>query len=153
MPETATARPLTTNHCSLENLLEEMIMKNIAIVTAIALSSSIAIAEPHAYQQQVGSSELDPSISEGPGSITKREGSSDFTPSLIVFYENVDVDGSAEFAFVGNIEESGPSRISLYEMQRGSPEGTANRDYYERFPAGTDWSAVAENRKVDPGNV
>ena len=128
-------------------------MKNIAIATAIVLSSSIAVAEPHGYQLQVGSSELDPSIWDGPGQVSQPKSGSDFKPSLTAFYETVDVEGSADFAFTGTVEESGPSRISLYEVQRGSPEGTAYRDYYEQFPADTDWSAVAENRKNDPNNV
>ena len=53
------------------------------------------------------------------------------------------VDGVALNDFKGEIVESGPSRISLYEVQRGSPEATAYRDYYERYPADTDWGAVA----------
>lgn len=128
-------------------------MKNIAIVTVIALSTSVAFAEPHGYQLQVGSSELDPSIWEGPGQVSKRKTGTDFKPSLTAFYETVDVEGSTDFEYVGTVEKSGPSRISLYEAHRGSPEGTAYQDYYDRFPADTDWHAVAENWKADPNNV
>lgn len=128
-------------------------MNKIAIATAIALSSSVALAEPHDYQLQVGSSELDPSIWDGPGHVSQPQRGRDFKPSLTAFYETVDVEGSAEFAYVGNVQKSGPSRISLYEAQRGSPEATAYHDYYERFPADTDWAAVAKNWKDDPNNV
>ena len=41
------------------------------------------------------------------------------------------------------IVKSGPIRISLYEVQRDSSEASANRGYYDRFPADTDWAAVA----------
>lgn len=128
-------------------------MKNIAIATAIILSSSVALAEPHGYQLQVGSSELDPSIWDGPGHAPQPRTGQHFEPSLTAFYEEVDVEGSAAFAYVGSVEKSGPSRISLYEAQRGSPEATAYQDYYDRFPADTDWAAVADNWKSDPNNV
>ena len=128
-------------------------MKKIAIATAIVMSGSIAFAAPHDYQLQVGSSELDPSIWDGPGLAPQPQIGSDFKPSLTVLYETVDIEGSANFAYVGTPEKSGPSRISLYEAYRDSPEGTAYQDYYDRFPEDTDWSAVAENWKADPDNV
>lgn len=128
-------------------------MNNIALATAIILSSSVALAEPHDYQLQIGSSELDSSIWDGPGHAPQPQAGPDFTPSLIALYEEADVDGIAPFAFVGTIEKSGPSRISLYEVQRGSPEATGYQDYYDRFPADTNWAEVAENSKSEPDNV
>jgi hypothetical protein len=57
--------------------------------------------------------------------------------------QEANVDGIAANDFRGRIVESGPSRISLYEIQRDSPEGIAYSDYHERFPVDTDWEAVA----------
>ena len=128
-------------------------MKHLTIATAIALSSSLAVAAPHGFQAQIGSSELDPSIWEGPELPVRSFEPSSTKPSLVALYESVDVDGSLPFHHVGTIEPSGPSRISLYEVYRGTSEGTAYQDYYARFPAETDWHAVAENWKADPGGV
>ena len=128
-------------------------MKNIAIATAIILSSSVALAEPHGYQLQVGSSELDPSIWDGPGHAPEPQSGPDFKPSLVSVYEEFNLDGSAPFSRESEVKKSGPSRISLYEAQRGSPEAMAYQDYYDRFPADTDWAAVADNWKSDPNNV
>ena len=128
-------------------------MKNIAIATAIVLSSSVAFAAPHDYQLQVGSSELDPSISEGPEIVVKNFEPSQFKDSLAAVYELADLDGRQPFPFVGTIVPSGPTRISLYEAYRDTSEGTAYRDYYDRFPTDTDRSAVAENWKADPNNI
>lgn len=41
------------------------------------------------------------------------------------------------------IVKSGPIRISLYEVPRGSSEASANRGYYDRFPADTDGASAA----------
>ncbi|MGB5201448.1 MAG: hypothetical protein WBN68_18975 [Sedimenticolaceae bacterium] len=128
-------------------------MKNIAIATAIALSSGVAFAAPHNYQLQVGSSELDPSIWEGPELVVKDFEPSKFKDSLAAVYELSDLDEGQPFPFVGTIVPSGPTRISLYEAYRDTPEGTAYRDYYERFPADTNWSAVAESSNADPNNI
>ena len=135
------------------NLLESMTMKQITITALIALSSSLAVAAPHEFQVQIGSSELDPSIWEGPEPVTTSFKPSHFTPSLIALYESVDIDGSKPFPFKGAVEKSGPTRISLYEVYRDTPEGTAYQDYYERFPADTDWAAVARNWEADPDNI
>ena len=53
------------------------------------------------------------------------------------------VDGIAPNDFHGTIELSGPSRISLWEVQRDSREGIAYRQYHEAYPADTDWDRVA----------
>jgi hypothetical protein len=53
------------------------------------------------------------------------------------------VDGIAPNRFAGTVVPSGLTRISLYEIQRGSPEGIAYRDYHERYPADTDWDRLA----------
>ena len=68
---------------------------------------------------------------------------SDMVPSLSVWMETANVDSIADNDFRGTIIKSGPSRISLYEIQRDSPEGIAYSDYHERYSADTDWDAVA----------
>lgn len=124
-------------------------MKNITIATALALSSSLALAAPHDYQVQVGSSELDPSIWEGP-ELPVRAFKPDLRPT---YYEQLSAALDPPFTRVGSIEPTGPTRISLYEMQRGSPEATAYGDYYEQFPADTDWGKVAQEFKQAQGDV
>lgn len=128
-------------------------MKRYIIATIVAMSSQFALAEPFEFQKVVGSSELDPSIWEGPGHVVKRGGPSNFEDSLAAVYAATNLDGRQPFAFVGKIERSGPTRISLYEAYRGSPEGTAYRDYHERFPADADWGAIAQDYKERGGNV
>ncbi len=128
-------------------------MKYTLFASAIALSCSFAIAEPHGYQLQVGSSELDPSIWEGPELAFEPVKARSRKDSRSDWFETANVDGDRSFHFVGTIVPSGPTRISLYEAYRGSPEGTAYRDYYERFPADTDWSAIADAHKPRDGDV
>lgn len=128
-------------------------MKRIIASTALILAGSIAHAAPLGYQAQIGTSELDPSIWEGPGDVVKAKPSRDFEPSLVVIYKHANVDGNAAFQRKDAVEVSGPSRISLYEVYRDSPEGTAYRAYHERFPVGTDWSKVAREWKAGMGDV
>jgi hypothetical protein len=127
-------------------------MKRYIIATIIAAASQIAVAEPFEFQK-IGGSELDPSIWQGPGQVVKRGGPSNFKGALESVYELTDLDGRQPNAFVGTIQPSGPTRISLYEVYRDTPEGTAYRDYYEQFPADTDWAAVAQEYKERGGNV
>ena len=128
-------------------------MKHFALMNAIALSCGVAVAAPHDYQLQIGSSELDPGIWDGPETTWQSVERSRRVDSRTALYRSADVDGDQPFHFVGRIVPSGPTRISLYEVHRGSPEGTAYRDYFDRFPADTDWEAIAESRKAGDGDV
>lgn len=69
-------------------------------------------------------------------------------PSLTALILAANLDGIAPNPFAGTIVPSGPSRISLYEIQRGSPEGSAYRDYHERYAAGTDRERIAGEFRV-----
>lgn len=128
-------------------------MKYTVIASAIALSCSFAFAEPHGYQLQVGSSELDPSIWEGPEPTRQTVTSRSLKDSRTDWYQTANIDGNQPFHFVGSIVPSGATRISLYEAYRGSPEGTAYRDYYERFPLASEGPAIADSHKVRDGGV
>jgi hypothetical protein len=64
-------------------------------------------------------------------------------------YLAANVDGIAPDDFTGVIEPYGPSRISLWEVQRDSPEGIAYRQYHEQYPVGTDWDRVAREWRAD----
>lgn len=128
-------------------------MKYTVIASAIALSCSFAFAEPHGYQLQVGSSELDPGIWEGSQPAWQTVTSRSLKDSRTDWYETANIDGSQPFHFVGSIVPSGASRISLYEVYRGSPEGTAYRDYFERFPLGGEGPAIAGSQKAHDGGV
>lgn len=128
-------------------------MKLHILAALVAVSSQAALGEPFDFQKNIGSSELDPSIWDGPGTVVKRSGSVGFADSRAAIYAAANVDGDQPFHFEGTIEPSGPTRISLYEVYRDSPEGTAYRDYHERYPHDTDWSAVAQEFKTRGGDV
>lgn len=128
-------------------------MKHFALLNAITLSCGVALAAPHDYQLQIGSSELDPSIWEGAEPTWQAVERSRRMDSRSALYRSANVDGDQPFHFVGRIVPSGPTRVPLYEVYRDSPEGTAYRDYFERFPADTDWKAIAESRKHGDGDV
>lgn len=91
-------------------------MKHFTIATLIVLSTSAASAAPFGFQQQVDSSELDPSIWEGSTLNVQPFAASDFNPSLFVLYESIDIDGSAEFAYKGRMPPAGPLVTSNYEQ-------------------------------------
>lgn len=91
-------------------------MKHVTIAALIALSAGAASAAPFGYHQQVGSSELDPGIWEGPAVTAQPFAVSNFTPSVSALYESVDIDGSAEFAYAGRKAPGGPSIASNYEQ-------------------------------------
>jgi hypothetical protein len=61
-------------------------------------------------------------------------------PSYFRLMLQANVDHIAGNAFEGDIVRSGPTRISLYEVFRDSPEGTAYRSYHERYAADHDWT-------------
>lgn len=118
-------------------------MKHIIIASTLALAAMGATAAPFDFQRQIGSSEY-VAGADTDGMHFARVEASDAVPSLTAWMLDANVDGIAANDFVGSITPSGPSRISLYEAQRGSPEATAYRGYYERHPVGTDWARVAD---------
>jgi hypothetical protein len=91
-------------------------MKRITIAALIVLSAGAASAAPFGYQQQVESSELDPGIWEEPAVTSGPFTASNFTPSQFVLYESVDIEGSAEFAYMGQMVPSAVSATSGYEQ-------------------------------------
>lgn len=117
-------------------------MKHLVVAGIFAIASTVTLAEPFAFQKQIGSPEYDfyedtRHMDFAP--VTGRVG----TSSLTAWMLGANVDGIAPNDFSGQIVKSGPTRISLYEFVRDSPEGIAYRDYHERFPANTDWDAIA----------
>ena len=117
-------------------------MKYVVIAGLLAASVAAASAAPFDYQRQIGSSEY-VFDADTAGMHFEPGARSDFVPSLTRWMLAADVDGIAPNDFRGSITPSGPTPISLYEFQRGSPEATAYRAYYQRFPADTDWQRVA----------
>jgi hypothetical protein len=117
-------------------------MKRFIIASLLAASVTAVSAAPFDYQRQIGSSEYVHGADTA-GMHFAPVAQSNFVPSLTRWMLGANVDGIAANDFRGSISPSGPTRISLYEFQRGSPEATANRGYYERFPANTDWDRVA----------
>jgi hypothetical protein len=112
-------------------------MKYLLIAGLLAVSANTASAQAFDFQRQIGSTEYN--LNEDTENMTLAPViRSNRLPSL-----SANVDGIAMDEFTGNIVKSGPSRISLYEIQRGSPEGIAYRDYHERYAPSTDWEAVA----------
>ena len=128
-------------------------MNRYIIAGMVLMSSQISLAEPFAFQKAIGSSELDPSIWEGPSEIVKRGAPSDFKDSLTAVYELADLDGGNPFAHKGTIEPSGPTRVSLYESYRDTHLGEPYGDYYTQFPSATDGSAVAQTDDAHNGNI
>lgn len=116
-------------------------MKYFVIAGLLAASVTAASAAPFDYQRQVGSSEY-VFDADTAGMHFEPGARSDSVPSLTRWMLAADVDGIAPHDFHGTITPSGPTRISLYEFQRGSPEATAYRGYYQRFPADTDWARL-----------
>ena len=127
-------------------------MQRIVISAFLSLSTGLAVAAPHDFQLQIGASELDPSIWEGPELQVQNFQPSHFVPSLFALYQTAKIDGAGLNDFEGSITPSGPTRISLYEVYRGSPEGTAYRDYHEQFPIDTNWKAIAQDYRVEAGS-
>ena len=117
-------------------------MKNLIIAGLVAFASSAALAQPFEFQKRIGGPEYD--FSDGTGHMSFAPVvASGSTPSLTAWMQEANVDGIAANDFRGRSIESGPSRISLYEIQRDSPEGVAYSDYHERYAVDTDWDAVA----------
>jgi hypothetical protein len=120
-------------------------MKNLIIAGLFALSSAAAVAEPFEFQKQFGGPENNIYWEGTEGMTFAPVVKSGKVSSLTVWMQSANVDGIAPNDFEGTLIESGPSRISLYEIQRDSPEGIAYSDYHERYPADTDWDQVARD--------
>jgi hypothetical protein len=122
-------------------------MKHLIIASMLTLSAAAAVAQPFEFQLRTGGPEHN--FYEG------TEGMH-FAPVVPTggmtgyqaWIEGANVDGIALNNFRGEIIESGPSRISLYEVHRDSPEGVAYRDYHDRYPADTDWDAVRRDYRM-----
>ncbi|MDJ0738609.1 MAG: hypothetical protein QNJ91_02770 [Gammaproteobacteria bacterium] len=125
-------------------------MKRTIIATLFAIAAGSASANaPFDFQLQFGSEEYVHGADAA--SITFAPvAPSNTVDSRTALYAAANVDSINLNDFVGTIEPFGPTRISLWEVQRDSPEGIAYRDYHEQYPADTDWDRVArewrENR-------
>lgn len=117
-------------------------MKKLLVASLLAGASAVATATPFDFQRQVGSTEYVAGYDTA-GMQFVHPGRDSQATSLDRWMLAANVDGIAGNRFAGGIEKSGPTRISLYEFMRGSPEAGANRDYYARFPGDTDWSRIA----------
>jgi hypothetical protein len=118
-------------------------MKKLIVATLLAGTTGIAAAAPFDFQRQIGSTEYVAGYATADLNFAQG-GRTAETASLHRWMLSANVDGIAGNQFSGAVEKSGPTRISLYEFMRGSPEATANEAYYAQFPADTDWSRVAQ---------
>jgi len=117
-------------------------MKHLLIASIFAVATTTAAAQPFDFQRQIGSTEYVPGVDTAHMTFAMVEPDHQ-RPSLAGLMLDANVDGIGGNDFSGEIIKSGPTRISLYEVQRGSPEGSAYRGYHDRFPADTDWATVA----------
>jgi hypothetical protein len=124
-------------------------MKRQLIAASLAVAAGSAAANaPFDFQLQFGSEEYVHGIDAGAMTFAPVTPGDRGTSRDAVFLA-ADVDGIAPNAVQGMIEPSGPSRISLWEVHRGSPEGIAYRQYHERYPADTDWDRIAREWRGD----
>lgn len=126
-------------------------MKHLIIAGIFAFASSASFAEPFEFQKRFGGPEYDPYESTK-GMSFAPVAKSGKASSLTTWMLAADVEGVAPNDYRGTIIKSGPSRISLYEIQRDSPEGIAYSDYYERHAADTDWDEVAREFRQERMN-
>lgn len=126
-------------------------MKQLFIAGVLAIATSAAAAQPFEFQRQFGSTEYVYDADTRDMTFAPVQ-PSDAVPSLYSVMLAADVDGIAPNHRVGDIVPSGPTRISLYEVQRGSPEATANDGYYARYPADTDWDRLAREFRAGSSN-
>jgi hypothetical protein len=117
-------------------------MKKTLTTLMFALVAGTAAAQPFAYQSQIGSEEYVPGYDTKHMNFAAVE-RSDQVSAYDRWVLEANLDGIAPNAFAGTIVKAGPTQISLYEIQRGSPEATGNALYYAQFPANTDWDRVA----------
>ena len=119
-------------------------MKRTIAAILVATAAGAAAAQPFDFQRQFASEEYVPGFDARHISFAP-VARSNLEPSEFALIRSANVDGIALNDFSGEIVKYGPSRISLYEVMRDSPEGVAYRDYHERFPADTDWAKVARD--------
>lgn len=118
-------------------------MKRSIIAALFTLAAGTAAANsPFDFQLQFGSEEYVHGADAAHISFAPVQRSNP-GPTDFAWLLDANVDGIAMNDFEGTIVKSGPSRISLYEVHRDSPEGIAYSDYHERYPAETDWDRVA----------
>ena len=122
-------------------------MKKTLTTLVFALVAGTAAAQPFAYQSQIGSEEYVAGYDAKHLTFAAVE-QGDRISAYDRWVGGANLDGIAPNAFVGTIVKSGPTPISLYEIQRGSPEATGNALYYAQFPADTDWDRVAAEYRM-----
>ena len=116
--------------------------RSIIAAMLITVAGSAAANNPFDFQKQFGSEEYVHGADAAHITFAPVE-RSNLVPSGFAWTLDANVDGIALNDFRGTIVKSGPSRISLYEVYRDSPEGIGYSDYHERYPADTDWDRVA----------
>lgn len=117
-------------------------MKRLFIASLLTLAAGTAAAnQPFEFQRQIGAEEYVHGYDARHLAFPAVTGTT-LPASLETAVLAADVDGVAAFGRATDIQPSGPGRISLWEIQRGSSEGIAYRQYHERYPVDTDWDAV-----------
>ena len=128
-------------------------MKTVILAGIFAVASTAATAGSSDFLSNIGGPEYD--FSYGAEGVTfVQVEKNDRVSSLNRLMAESDVDAIAWNDFRGTIDTWGPSRISLYEVVRNSPEGLSYSDYHQRFAADTDWDQVAREyraNKLDGG--
>ena len=122
-------------------------MKHLIIASVLALSTGAAVAQPFEFQIRTGGPEHN-FYEDTEGMHFAPVVPSGGITAYQAWIEGANVDGIGLNDFRGRIIESGPSRISLYEVYRDSPEGVAYRDYHDRYPVDTDWDAVSREFRM-----
>ena len=122
-------------------------MKTIITAGILAISTSAAVAQPFDFQRQIGSTEYvfdADTVHLDFAPVAPSHANSAHAELMLL----ANVDGIAPNDFDGSIVPSGPTRISLYEVMRGSPEGIAYRLYHDRYPADADWDRIAREHRA-----
>ena len=119
-------------------------MKTLIIAGIFAASSTAAIAGSSDFLSHIGGPEYNFNYGSEGMTFAQVE-KTQAIPSVTRLVIESNVDGIALNDFQGDIVTTGPSRISLYEVMRGSPEGLSYADYHARFPVDTDWDQVARD--------
>jgi hypothetical protein len=127
---------------------ETQAMKTLITAGILAISTSAAVAQPFDFQRQIGSTEYvydadTAHLQFAP--VAPSQAKSAHAEVML----SANVDGIAPNDFDGSIVASGPTRISLYEVMRGSPEGIAYRLYHDRYPADADWDRIAREHRAE----
>ncbi len=126
-------------------------MKTVIIAGIFALASTAATAGSSDFLSHIGGPEYDFNYGTEGMTFAPVE-KSDRVASLNRLVIESNVDGIALNDFRGTIDTWGPSRISLYEVVRDSPEGLSYSDYHQRFAADTDWDQVAREYRANKLN-